>query len=155
MNGMHNPAENPSMPIIGPRMPPFDACSSTSPTIGNVDEKVTTGNVSAIKNSPPTLPDFALSWVALIINTGSDISKAPNKDKPRPARNRKKKRLKIQLLDSFRNPVVWSTADTIIPSVVKMSITNTEKMIVLCTPSFIDLLLKVRWLIVIGTKAYT
>lgn len=92
--------ENPRNPTIGPKRS-FCWVTSTNkfPINGAVQEKETNTNVSAIKNIPEKLCEFAFASTLLVQEEGKVISKAPKKEIPKTMNSKKTKMLKAALVE--------------------------------------------------------
>ncbi len=102
VNGTASAMENPSMPIVGARMfPPEETSTSNVPTIGPVQEKDTTTNVSAMSRMPrmPAVSSALLS-IFVLHDAGSVSSNPPKKEMAKRMSSRNRNRLKIALVES-------------------------------------------------------
>ena len=92
---------NPNIPIAGATtLPVVDTCTSKNPIIGPVQEKDTKDRVKAIRkilNRP--VVDSALLSTAFPHFDGSLISKAPKNEAAKTTNIKKKRILKIALVD--------------------------------------------------------
>lgn len=102
--GTANAKEKPNIPIAGPNRSPFVAASTSKvPIIGPVHEKETTDKLADMKNKPiqPLLSDCAS--ILLTKELGKVISNAPKNEAANTTKSKKKKKLKIPLVDKAFN----------------------------------------------------
>ena len=105
VNGNAKAMANPNIPIAGATtLPVVDTCTSRKPIIGPVQEKDTNESVKAIRKilSNPVV-DSALLSTAFPHFDGSLISNAPKNEAAKITSIRKKRMLKIALVDKAFN----------------------------------------------------
>ena len=101
VNGRARARAKPNIPTAGAMMlPDVPASTSRNPIIGPVHEKLTKTKVNAMRKmlSSPEVEDAFLS-TALFQEDGRVISKPPRKEAPKTMSIRKKKMLKMALVD--------------------------------------------------------
>ena len=105
VNGNAKAMANPSIPIAGATiLPVVETCTNKNPIIGPVQEKDTNESVNAIRKilSNPVV-DSALLSTALLHFEGNVISNAPKNEAANTTNIRKKRILKIALVDKAFN----------------------------------------------------
>ncbi len=126
MNGNARAREKPNSPSIVPLPPPEATSTSSVPTIGAVQEKLTTTRVSAMRKID-TMPVVLLDFIsrALPHDCGSAILKRPMNDSPKMTRNMKHATLKPALVDSWFS--VFAPKAVVIPTARAMKIAMMER----------------------------
>ena len=118
VNGRARASAKPNIPTAGPMiLPDVPISTSRNPIIGPVHEKLTKTRVNAMRKilSKPDVEEAFLS-TALFQEDGRVISKPPRKETPNAKSIRKKKMLKMALVDMALSADAPKTAVTASPS---------------------------------------
>src|SRR5690606_10615729 len=122
-NGTAKAQEKPNIPIAGPKRSPRVAASTSNvPMIGPVQENDTTAKLADIKNNPTNPLLSELASILLTNELGRVISKAPKKDAANTSNIKKKKKLKIPIVESSFNASGTKAMVINIPNATQMTI---------------------------------